>query len=165
LLYRGGEQPDFDVEVDVHVEVVEQLERLLPHRRFVEEGGAAPENLATEEEVLDRFQIRAVVELLEDQCDASLLRLVDGAERNPFPLPEDLAGVGAVDPCENLHQGRLARAVLAQEANDLAGADREAHAVEGTHARERPRHLPHLEEWGSHITPSSWHGPGPPRAR
>ena len=69
-------------------------------------------------------------------CDASLLRLVDGAERRPFPVPDDLAGIGAVDAGEDLHQGRLPRAVLAEEADDLAGPDREAHVVEGAHARE-----------------------------
>src|SRR5882762_937034 len=165
LLYRGGEQPDFYVEVDAHVQVVEELERLPPHRGAVEERRAAPEDLAAEEEVLDRFQIGIIVELLEDERDTSFLPLADRTERGPFPVPDDFAGIGAVDAGENLHQGRLACAVLAQEADDLAGPDREAHVVEGAHAREGPRHVPHLEKRGGHVKPFSWRGPEQPRAR
>jgi len=77
LLYRGGEQPTSTSRSMRHVQVVEELERLPPHRGAVEERRAAPEDLAAEEEVLDRFQIGTIVELLEDERDTSFLPLAD----------------------------------------------------------------------------------------
>ena len=42
----------------------------------------------------------------------------------------DLAGIGPVDAGEDLHQRRLAGAVLADERDDLAARDVEVHLVQ-----------------------------------
>ena len=49
----------------------------------------------------------------------------------------DRAGVALVDAREDLHEGRLAGAVLADEAVHLAGPEREPDAVQHLHAEER----------------------------
>ena len=46
------------------------------------------------------------------------------------PSMANLAGVGPMDAAEDLHQRRLARAVLADEPDDLAGRHVEVHAIE-----------------------------------
>ena len=44
-------------------------------------------------------------------------------------VDEDLALVGRVQPVQDVHQGALARAVLAQQAVDLAGLDDEVDVI------------------------------------
>ena len=51
------------------------------------------------------------------------------------PVDADDAGVGRDDAAQHLHQRRLAGAVLADQADDLAGADRQAHVVQRQDAR------------------------------
>src|SRR5262249_1634151 len=51
-------------------------------------------------------------------------------------IEQDLAGIGLVDAGEDAHQGRLAGAVLADQADHLVRADRQADMVERMHARE-----------------------------
>src|SRR3546814_20535289 len=48
----------------------------------------------------------------------------------------------------DIHEGRLAGAVLADEAVDLAGADREVHVPEGVDAAEGLRDAAQLEQRG-----------------
>ena len=49
---------------------------------------------------------------------------------------EDLAGVGLVDAAQNLHQRRLAGAVLADQADDLAGPDLDRDVLQRVNAGE-----------------------------
>ena len=58
------------------------------------------------------------------------------AKRVARPSIEDRAGVGLVDAGHDLDQGRLARAVLAEQRMRLARADVERDAAERPHARE-----------------------------
>ena len=53
-----------------------------------------------------------------------------------LPLQQDLALVGLVEPVEDVHQRRLAGAVLAEERVHLAAADVEVDVVVGDDARE-----------------------------
>ncbi len=53
------------------------------------------------------------------------------AKRDGLAFPFDLAGIGAHDAVCDLHQRALARAVLADQAVDLAGAHDEIDAVVG----------------------------------
>ena len=52
------------------------------------------------------------------------------------PSMQDLALVRAGEPVEDVHQGRLAGPVLAEERVDLAGPDLEVDVVVGDHARD-----------------------------
>ncbi len=53
-----------------------------------------------------------------------------------FAVEQDLALVGLVQPVEHVHQGRLAGAVLAEQAVDLARLDDEVDVVVGHEAAE-----------------------------
>ena len=57
-------------------------------------------------------------------------------EGRDAPERLDVAGVGRQLAVEDLQQGRLARAVLADEAVHLAGSNRQSGAAEGVHAAE-----------------------------
>ena len=49
-------------------------------------------------------------------------------------VDQHLAGVGLLDPADDLHQGGLAGAVLAEQRHDFSGVHVEAHATERLHA-------------------------------
>src|SRR5687767_5477940 len=51
-----------------------------------------------------------------------------------------------IDPAEDLHQGRLARAILSNQSMNLRGVEIESHPVERANARERLRDLAHLQK-------------------
>ena len=72
-------------------------------------------------------------------------------------LDADLSGVGVVQPVEDVHQRRLAGAVAADEAVDLAGGQLEVGVDQGTH---RPNDLltPDIVS-GRSGGPESWRGP------
>jgi hypothetical protein len=61
---------------------------------------------------------------------------VGSAIRTTSPS-EDLALVRAREPIEDVHQGGLARAVLAERGMDFAVADAEVDLIEGLDAAER----------------------------
>ena len=61
------------------------------------------------------------------------------------PNDADLAGVGPVEPVEDVHQRALAGAVLAEQGVDLAGAQVEVDAVVGDDAGEALDDAAHLD--------------------
>src|SRR5580704_305426 len=67
----------------------------------------------------------AVLECVEGRCQLDLL-----------PLQFEGAGIGSVDPGDDLHQRRLARAVLTHERMDVTALQPERHVVEREHAGE-----------------------------
>ena len=86
---------------------------------------------AEQVEDLDHRELRVERRGLEGDPDPFLEgpRIAGGVD------PEDLeaAGVGGPQPLEHLHGRRLAGAVRAEEAEDLAGADLERDTVDGLH--------------------------------
>lgn len=112
-----------------------------------------------------------------DDADARLL----GGERvrqgDGFAPHQDLALVGLVEPREDLHQRRLAGAVLADERVHLPGAQGEVDALQCPDPREELADTPGLEQdlpetgtglgtrfGGGHVSASSldrWRFPGP----
>ena len=79
--------------------------------------------LVAKEDVLRDRQERHQGEFLVDDDDAELLAVGDALEAALLALVIDLARIGAVriDAAQNLHQRRLAGAVLADQRVDLAG--------------------------------------------
>ena len=69
------------------------------------------------------------------------------------PLTRIVAGVGAVDPGQDLHERGLAGAVLAHQGVDLAGPELEPCAVERVHAREALGDVGHLDQEIAHRVP------------
>ena len=68
-----------------------------------------------------------------------------------FALPADGAGFGLVGAGEHLDQGRLAGAVLTQQAVHLTGAHLEVDAVERADAGELLDDAGHLEQRSGHV--------------
>ena len=62
-----------------------------------------------------------------------------------LPVQQDLPGVRPGQPVEDVHERRLAGAVLAQQGVDLAGLDVEVDAVVGDHARVALGDAAHLQ--------------------
>ena len=69
------------------------------------------------------------VQLLVYARDARRCRFIRVMESHLLAFDIDLALVRFVNACENLDQGRFARAVLADQSQDLAGLYRELHLV------------------------------------
>ena len=79
-----------------------------------------------------------------------------GREVHLLAVEQDPAGVDREVPGQRLDQGRLARAVVADERDDLAGGDLEVGAVEGLDVAEGPAEPAGLED-GAHDA-TSRHG-------
>ena len=77
------------------------------------------------------------VELLIDRGQAGAQRVHRGGEGDGLAGPADLAGVRAVRAGEDLDQGRLAGAVLSEQAVHFTGADIEVDPVQGADAGKR----------------------------
>src|SRR5262249_7290004 len=75
-------------------------------------------------------------------------RVLCGAERDWFPAYQDLAGIGLVEPVQDVHERRLARSVLAQERMHLTTREFEADVVVGEDARKLLHDPAHLEDDG-----------------
>jgi hypothetical protein len=88
-------------------------------------------------------------ELLVDDSDPVRARVLRRVDANRLAVELDLAGVGRHDPGEDLHQRRLAGAVLADDGVDRAARDVQVHAVERLHAAEALREAADADgEWG-----------------
>ena len=77
-----------------------------------------------------------VQQFLVNEGDAVALGIFRRMEPDLAAVEEDVAGIGVVDAAEDVHQGRLAGAVDADEADNLAGANLERNVVERLDARE-----------------------------
>ena len=74
--------------------------------------------------------------MLVHHPDAGVDRGARRAELHRLARDHDLALVRVVEPVEDVHQGRLAGAVLAEQRVDLALAEVEVDVVVGDDARE-----------------------------
>ena len=97
----------------------------------VEQQAAGAGGLAAQEDVFRDAQVRGQREVLVNGAHA----LGPGGQRGGgavgLPVEDHFPGVGGIRPGEDAHQGRLARAVLADERVDAAGMDREIHTAQG----------------------------------
>ena len=100
--------------------------------------GLAPGDLHRQEDVLLRGEHRQEVEELEDEAD-----VVPAQGREPGVVEAgdlgvadpDLPAVGVVQPREDVHQGRLARARRPHDGRQLPGRHVEVHAAQGVDDR------------------------------
>ena len=141
LALADREPRDLDVEIDGEAGIAHH--RLdLPARR----AGAAAEaedRLGAEHDVLEPGEVLGQREVLVDHADAGSERGMGRARRQrdqPAFGAGDLhrAGIGDVVAEEDVHQRRLAGAVLAEQGEDLAAAQGEVDAVIG---EQRPEAL------------------------
>ncbi len=90
----------------------------------------------TEEDVLGDGEGRDQTEFLEDHADAEGAGIVGRANLDRIAVDRDLPLVRRVDPLQDLHQGRLAGAVAADEGVHLALAQVEVDPVQDADAGE-----------------------------
>ena len=109
---------------------------------------AVPHRLRGEDDVLRHRHHRDEHEVLVDHAHARVDRGARRPELDGLALDQDLALVGVVEPVEDVHEGRLARAVLAEQGVHLPLAEVEAHVVVRDDPREPLRDVPHLEDLG-----------------
>ena len=116
----------------LRLELLEQFGDADIHRRIVEDAERAdfPLQLAAEKDVGGGRQVVAKGEVLVDDLDplgAGVDRLVKVLH---LALDPDLAFGGTEVPGDHPHERRLSGAVVAHEADDLAGLDRKIDALQ-----------------------------------
>src|SRR5262249_18445322 len=84
--------------------------------------------------------------LLVDGLDPEVARALHREVADGLALPPDGASVGGVEAGDDLDQGRLAGAVVAEPPDDLVHADREADVLRRSHVVERLRDALELEQ-------------------
>ena len=94
-----------------------------------------------------------------DRRDAGRLCGFGRVELHRPPLDQDLPAVGLVDAGQDLDQGRLAGAVLADQGGHAAGPKREFGPFQGCHARKQLADAAQFEKRGA------VHASGPRRVR
>ena len=105
-----------------------------------------PPRLAAEEDVAGDVQRLDHLALLMDDADAETSRIRRSMHRHWHTLERDGARISLMDASENLHQRRLARAVLADETDDLSSRQVEVHAIEGGDPGKLLGHRRHFQE-------------------
>ncbi len=133
LLLRQPQAVHRRVAIDGHAEAIEDAAGISPHPPEVDHAGPARRRLA-EEDVLGDGEVRHEAQLLIDGADSEPSRPQRAAQIDGPAVEEDLAGVGAHGAAEDLHQRRLARAVLAKNDVHFAGAHLQAGVVQGARA-------------------------------
>ena len=119
------------------------LLRLRVHPRPVDEQVLVA---VGDEDVLGDVEVREDEGLLVDRGETVGLRLLGVREVNRSALHPDLALVALLDAGQDLDEGRLAGAVLADEGVDLARVERKGHVLERLRHVEAlgdPGHLQH----------------------
>ena len=101
--------------------------------------------LAPEVHVLDDVEVVAEREILVDDLDPELRRVLRAGDVTRLALEEDLAGVDRVDAGDRLDQRRLAGAVVADERHHLALAHLEVDVAQRLDGAERLRDPAELE--------------------
>ena len=145
LLGGDGQLPHLDARVDLDPEPLQEFGSVVVELLVVEETAGQP-GFAADEHVLRRRQVVHQEEFLVDDADARLLGGERGRQGDGFTPHQDLALVGLVEPRENLHQRRLAGAVLADERVHLPGAQGEVDALQRPDPREELADTPGLEQ-------------------
>ena len=133
LLLADGQVTDEEVRVDVLTEPAEHLLRAYPLSGVVDEPSAVAK-LATGEQVLGDRHVRKEAELLVDDPDTKTHGVAGAGDRDGLTLEVDLTRAGLFGAGEDLHQGRLAGAILPDQDVDLAAERLERHVLECTHA-------------------------------
>ncbi len=136
LPHADGQALDLRVRVDVEAVLLGQLDDPLRAPSRGRRRRTDPDRLRAERHRLDHVEHGHEHEVLVDHPDAG----VDGGGRVVedalLAVDEDLARIRLVQARQDVHERRLAGAVLAEEAEDLATVGRDRDLVVGQDARE-----------------------------
>jgi hypothetical protein len=144
LAHRDG--VDAGVRIHVELERSRQLAHATRGCAFVEQH-AFPCGFRAEDDVLGHGHHRDEHEVLVHHADARVDRILRGREGDGLAVQPELALVGLVQPVQDVHQRRLAGAVLTEQRVNLAARQLEVDMVVGDDARERLDDPAHLENW------------------
>ena len=123
----------------------------------------APAVLVADEDVLRDVEVGEEQGLLIDRRDAEALGFGGAADRDRLAGEEDLATVRLVDSGDDLDEGRLAGAVLAEERVHLARIERQRNVLERLRRAEALGDVPHLEDGRGGASPSAAPTLSPPQ--
>jgi hypothetical protein len=136
LFGRGRKLPDLPAHRNLRVPQLRE-DLACPAADLAAPHEADGARLVGEKDVVGDGEAVDQIELLVDRRDAGLHRGLRVRERCGLAQPDDLATVGTVRARQDLDEGGLPGAVLAEQAVHLARGDLELDAVERAHARER----------------------------
>ena len=134
LLPGDRELADFGARIEPEVQSGEDGRGVAVQGLLVEQEPEGPLGLAADEDVLRGGEVVHQVELLMNDADAEVLRRTGRRNIDGHAVDADFAGVLRIDSGEDLHQGRLAGAVLPDEGVDLAGKELETGLPQRLHA-------------------------------
>ena len=106
---------------------------------------AEPARLA-DQQVLQHAEARRQVKMLMHHADAVGERIGRIADPDRFAVEQNHARVGLVGAEQDVHQGGLAGAVLAEQSQNVARPDDEVDAVVGANGAERLGDAAHVEK-------------------
>ena len=119
--------------LDVGLEIDREPQRRRPARRppwpLRPAGDESPRG--ADEQVVDDAHGREIEGVLVQHADAVADRVGRGAHGDRLAVEHDLPAVRRLEAREDLHEGALARPVLAEDALDASGGNREGDAVVG----------------------------------
>ena len=156
LLLRLGQARDLGARVDRIVDEVQVPGRLGAGGGPVDRDAAA--DLGAEEDVLGDGELGDEVDLLRSDGDAGGLRLLRAREADRLAVEAELARGRAEAAAEDVHQRRLAGAVLADDRVHRAGAELERDPAQRVHGAERLGDVQGLEDRLHRCTPRRWGG-------
>ena len=139
MALRGGERSDQRPRIERQAEIAEESGGAFAEQSLADEHPA--EAGLAGEDVLRHGQLLEDLDLLRHIGDAVRARLERRMERDRLSVEADLAVIraGRMDAVEDLDEGRLAGAVLAEERMDLAAPDAEVDAAQRLDAGEALR--------------------------
>ncbi len=131
----GGQAVGGGIEIEMHAEPLHRGLRMRAHAPPADDPAPVAQ-LVADRQVLGDGQVPEQREVLIDHLHPEPDRVARRHAGDLGAVDQDGAAIDRVDPGNHLDQRRLARAVLAGEAVDLAGCDAERHAVQRLHAGE-----------------------------
>ena len=148
LFLADGQAVDAPVQIDGQAALLHQ--RVEPPARLGGGPGEAEDRLGSEHDIVEGGEVFRQREMLVDHTDPGLQRGLGRAGRQrsqrPVRFDADRPRIGDIMAEQDVHQRRLAGAVLAEQRVDLAGSHLERDAIE----HRLPRHeglgdLAHLD--------------------
>ncbi|BAB51502.1 mll4969 [Mesorhizobium japonicum MAFF 303099] len=147
LLLRQRQGSDLRIGGEIGADALQERRHHLAQLRAVDEfQRPGAQRLAAEEDVGGDVEIFEQIEFLVDEGDARTQAAFDTQPLMGGAVDRDRAGVRRGDAAEDLHQGRLAGAVLADQADDLARPDLHGEAIQRDDARIGLAHALEAEE-------------------
>ena len=142
LLHPDREGADDRIGINVKPILIGELGDPLPGRLAVEHD---PRSFGPENDVLGHGEAGDEHEVLVDHRQPGEHGIARALEPHRLTVDPDLALVRVVEPEQDVHQGRFAGAVLAQQRVDLAATNGELDAVVGDDSGESLDDPPHLD--------------------